>query len=338
MKKFLTVFIFLIFVSVVTSTSVFSAKYNINSTGIIIDIPSEYGVVTSSNIDSFNYTKEEKENIRNTFSRENIALWATNWKELYEFTIRSSRSKMAWDYKELKNPSQTQLNQIHKVLESTLNLKVNDVHIETINSTNFIVANSIITSSGTIRSNIYQKHYLTVINGQTIGINAAYYGKYAYDFPSDELRKIINTISYTEFPNPNTKKDNQKTNFFPGLKKNNYQEKGVAVSQNNITKVNVNNNDTGNTNFSFKLGEAVGVSAAIFPEILIMIFLLKRSIYTSIKLFEPAIIISVFIGFLKYNGLPTDIIAVVTIVALLIVIGMYLFFVAARHFNKKKKE
>ena len=69
-----------------------------------------------------------------------------------------------------------------------------------------------------------------------------------------------------------------------------------------------------------------------------MVFLLKRSIYTSIKLFESAIIISIFIGFLKYNGLPTDVIAAATVIALLIVIGMYLFFVAARYFNKKKKE
>ena len=175
--------------------------------------------------------------------------------------------------------------------------------------------------------NVCQKHYLTVINGRTIGINAGCYGKNSYDFPADKLRKIINTISYTELPNPN-----------PSPKSKSFIKRDIKKTIETDSTQNNSNNHVENIKFLNNLGEAAGVSAAIFPEILIMVFLLKRSIYTSIKLFESAIIISIFIGFLKYNGLPTDVIAAATVIALLIVIGMYLFFVAARYFNKKKKE
>ena len=330
MKKFLTIFMALILTSFVFSNIGFAAKYNIKSTNVIIDIPSEFMVVTSSNIDSYNFTKEEKEDLIRRFNKDNIVLWAMDWQEPFELMVRASDSKMVWDYKFIKNSTQRELDQAKKIFEQVLKLEVSDVHIETINSgnntTNFLVGNSLIPSNDPAL-NVCQKHYLTVINGRTIGINAGCYGKNSYDFPADKLRKIINTISYTELPNPN-----------PSPKSKSFIKRDIKKTIETDSTQNNSNNHVENIKFLNNLGEAAGVSAAIFPEILIMVFLLKRSIYTSIKLFESAIIISIFIGFLKYNGLPTDVIAAATVIALLIVIGMYLFFVAARYFNKKKKE
>ena len=191
--KLLTLTFFVLFYT----TSTFAQVYHINSSGISFDLPNNYTVIIPSDPTSLNkidyLSKEDKEATLNEMKQKNIALYAIDDQSLFEFAIVykiDENSKMTWDNSYLTNykNNDQELSKLKEGLEKTLGQKVYNFEIKEIKGQNFLVAQSTILRD---QYSTFTKHYLTVINGASFGLNAFYHGKNWKDFPHYELEKIF---------------------------------------------------------------------------------------------------------------------------------------------------
>ena len=102
-------------------------------------------------------------------------------------------SKMTGDNSYLDNlkNNKQKLDELKSGLEKSLGRNVYNFEIKKIKNENFLVAQSTILGEQT---STFTKHYLTVIDGASLGLNAFYHGKNWKDFPHYELERIFFTM------------------------------------------------------------------------------------------------------------------------------------------------
>ena len=199
----------IICLSLLYTNIAFSQIYNIDSSGISFNIPEIYTVITPSNIsaiDSLTYLSEQDKNaFINEMKQKNVVLYAIDTKNSFEFAIVykiDENSKLTGDNHYLskyKNNTQ-KLNELKSGLEKSLGRNVYNFEIQEIKDENFIVAQSTILNG---QVSTFTKHYLTVINGASLGLNAFYHGKNWKDFPHYELERIFFTMKLPPSKNQN---------------------------------------------------------------------------------------------------------------------------------------
>ena len=182
------------------TNTAFSQVYNIASSGITFDIPETYIVITPTDISAANklvsLSDKDKSALINEMKQQNIVLYALDTKNSFEFAIVykiDENSRATGDNRYLDNlkNNKQKLDELKSGLEKSFGRNVYNFEIKKIKNENFLVAQSTILGEQTIT---FTKHYLTVIDGASLGLNAFYHGKNWKDFPHYELERIFFTM------------------------------------------------------------------------------------------------------------------------------------------------
>lgn len=195
MKKTFILFLLLISISVTVSAK----HYTVDE--ITYNIPDNYIVVLPNTkfAPELEYYGGNLKLLQQDMKRKNVKLYAFDPKTMLNIlivSVKNESSQKTWDSKifsKLKTNSQ-QYNNFIASFEKQVQAKIINSNIENINGINFFVAESF-----NNQPLLFQRHYTSIVNGYSIGVNA----NSQVPFPNKDIRNIVESITYTQKENPN---------------------------------------------------------------------------------------------------------------------------------------
>ena len=195
MKKFFILFLLLISFPV----TAFAKHYTVDE--ITYNIPDNYIVVLPSTkfAPELEYYGGDLKLLQQNMKKANVKLYAFDPKTILNIlivSVKNESSQKTWDSKifsKLKTNTQ-EYNKFIASFEKQVQAKIIKSNIENINGINFFVAESF-----NKQPPLFQRHYTSIVNGYSIGVNA----NSQVPFSDKYIRNIVESITYTQKENPN---------------------------------------------------------------------------------------------------------------------------------------
>lgn len=193
--------IFILFFMCLTlfSTTALAKYYTVDE--ITYNIPDNYIVVlpTTMNAPELEYYGGNLKLLQQNMKANNVKLYAFDPSTILNIlivSVKNESSQNTWDsqiFPRLKSNTK-EYNNFIASMEKQVHAKIVNANIENINGINFFVAESF-----NKQPLLFQRHYTSIVNGYSIGINA----NSQSPFSDKEIRNIVKSITYTPKKNPN---------------------------------------------------------------------------------------------------------------------------------------